>query len=118
MRVELSEDGWAELRDPAQLTNGQRKPLVKAIAALPTNPDGTPDLDRATPEKVLAIGETMLEVFVESWSFGPLPSDDPAILDDLKATDYDRLQHAAGQLMPQLVWSPQPGTDPTTPSPA
>lgn len=115
MRVELSADGWAELRDPATLTNGQRRPLMKASAELGVtqDEDGTANVDDVPAEKLLELGDVMLTAFISAWSFGPLPSEDPAALDNIPAHDYDRLQFAAGELMPQLVWNPEPGTDPT-----
>lgn len=116
MRIELANDGWAELRDPQTLTNGQRKPFMRLLAGLPTGKDGTPDMNAVDADTILSIGDTLLKAFLVEWSFGPLPAEDPAALDNLLAVDYDKLQVAAGDLMGELAPKEAAGDVPPTPT--
>lgn len=101
-RVELK-DGWAVLRDPDTLTNGQRKPFMRLLATMPTRPDGTPDISRADADKIFEFGEAILTAFITEWSFGPLPAEDPDALDNLPAVVYDGLQVKAGELLGEMI---------------
>lgn len=121
MRVELSRGQWADLRDVDELTNGQRRPFMLAVAELSAltepNVDGTPSLTGARePAKaaaaLLATGDALLGALVSAWSFElPIPSADPASLEAIPARDYDALQAAAQEAMPSVVGA----ADPTRP---
>lgn len=69
---------------------------------------------------VLKAGDVFITVMVESWTLDlPLPSEKPlhddngdligsAVLDELLAHDYDRLQVAAGSMINQTRWLGDP----------
>lgn len=92
MRVDLTDGQWAELRDPSRLTNKQRRPLqIAGLKIAKFDKDGTPtEVDTSDPVAVLDFGEALVLALVESWSFDkPVPSEDPASLDDMLGSDYD-----------------------------
>lgn len=143
-QVELENGQSATLRDPATLTNGQRRPIVLAsdrYRKAHLEPLVVRELQRAVAQKdeqrqsdllaaialgaddeteTLRVGEVAITVLVESWTLDlPLPIDNPTldddgniigskVLDDLTAWDYDRLQRAAGRLVPDLRWTEPP----------
>jgi hypothetical protein len=101
MRVELTDGQWCELRDPARLTNKQRRPLQTASLKLGKFDDQGESLgvDLSDPDAVLDFGEALATALVESWSFPtPVPADDHASVDDMLGTDYDLIVKGAMEL--------------------
>src|SRR5205814_9343096 len=92
MHIELENGQWVEFRDIEKLTNGQRKPFMRAIASLPTDAEGKPNLAATSGDQILAVGEALLVSLVESRSFGRLPGENADARDDPLAPDYDRPQ--------------------------
>lgn len=113
-RVELPDGQWAELREPASLTNGQRKPFMLAFTrAVQQSTSGTDESAAAT----LAVGDATIVVLIDSWSLDKkLPCDEPAVLDELDIGTYDTLAKACAALIPDLEQSLAPS--PPKPSPA
>lgn len=107
MRAELTNGQWAELNDPKTITNGERRPLMEAFDR---NRDVFDELGRVVREKSnIPITEASIRVLVTEWSFpGPIPSQDATALDNMLNEDYDRLAHACADLMPKMIWAPDP----------
>lgn len=140
IHVELENGKSAELREPATLTNGQRRPIVAAsrkFLNVDLDPQIRLELQRAVARKdterqnelltaiqigldesaPFKVGEVTITVLVESWTLDlPVPSEQPvhddqgvligsSVLEEISAWDYDRLQRAAGEILPQINWS-------------
>lgn len=86
--VELPSGATAVLRDPLTVTNRERKPILRALAA-----NGASD-----PLGNLDTADIIVRVMVESWSYPGkgIPSSLPAesCLDEIPAIDADRLRVA------------------------
>lgn len=109
MRLDLRDGSWVELRDPKELTNGQRKPFMRAIAVA----------NAEDADAVLRVSETACEVLITAWSFPfPIPSEKLESLDDLKALTYDEIVKACMTAMNTAVLSFEEESDPTEPSSA
>jgi hypothetical protein len=70
-------------------------------------------------EKGLSVIDAMVVLLVESWSFDkPIPSEDPAVLDDMPAKDYDALSTPAAAAMADLFpdFSANGHADPKVPT--
>ena len=104
MRIELPAGGWAELRDVESITERERRPLmVKASKA-----DGD-------YQKLEALADELLLMFVESWSYGDVTAD---TLLDVPSVAYSRLMSATpgmDELTPDFSASPDEES-PTGPS--
>jgi hypothetical protein len=133
-RIELSNSGWAELRDPAAVPVRLRRPVEKMLFDI-SQSNGTEalanaagDQEQAAAELVANIDGELFSKFndlndllilarVAAWSF-----DSPITLDsvlDLPASDYYLLQEVAAkditEMMPNFVQNTNPSS-PTLPS--
>jgi len=88
-RVELPSGGWAVLRDPATVTNKERRPILAEMARQEDRKDvpvGEQTLERLT------VAQKYVELLVKSWSLDiPVPREAPDWLDDIPALDLDFL---------------------------
>lgn len=106
-RLELPSGGWAEFRHPETMTNGQRKPLQRALFKAsqhaPTDGDGNPDLSKAEADEIIDITEAMVRALVSEWSF-EAPAGE---MDDIPATDADALMVRASDLLSEMAAEPE-----------
>jgi hypothetical protein len=108
--VTLPSGATVVIKDPSTLRVKDRKNVMKT-ADNATGGDLT---------KALALGDALVAMLVESWSFDLIP---PAIklesLDELTMTDYDALvehtKDAQKYLFPTLAETPQTEADPKAP---
>lgn len=97
MRIDLGGGDWADLKDPALVTNGDRK------AALAYYMSHTGDAEGVAPHAwagqcILLDG--YLKTMVENWSFEmPVPSTDVGVMDRLPLEKANRLYAAVQPLM-------------------
>jgi hypothetical protein len=101
IRIELLNDGWAELNEPEEITNGERKRAVVAYDA---------GIGLA---KDFAAWDVLLGAMVIGWSHNlPLPRDDRDSLDVIPMDDANRLYgHLRGvisRLFPSFAPVPDP----------
>ena len=119
MRIELPGNDWAELRDPATLTERQRRPVRAAVMAMSTGAMAA-SIDAAeatTADQAIAVAQAvtpadlavMVEVndlvavaMIEAWSFGEPPTSADALL-DLPGGTYDLLVAAVAEHMPAFM---------------
>jgi hypothetical protein len=133
-RIELSNSGWAELRDPAAVPVRLRRPIEKmlfdisqsnATEALANN-DGNQELavaeiaaniDSDLFEKFNDLNDLLILARVAAWSFDSAINLDAVL--DLPASDYQILQEATAkditQMMPNFAQS-NDANSPTLPS--
>lgn len=133
-RIELSNSGWAELRDPAAVPVRLRRPVEKMLFDI-SQSNGTEalanaagDQEQAAAELVANIDGELFSKFndlndllilarVAAWSFD-LPITLDSVL-DLPASDYYLLQEVAAkditEMMPNFVQNTNPSS-PTLPS--
>ncbi len=105
-RVDLPSGGWAELREPKGITNGQRKTVTRAWESS----------EGGDIQKAMDGVDAIIRLLVTSWSFDTtIPADNPAALDDLLAVDYDALFAVAKDAMTSLF--PNFDVDPDQGSP-
>ena len=108
--VKLPSGATVTLKDPATLRVKDRKNVMRSA----DNAEGG-DLTKA-----LALGDALIAMLVESWSFDLIP---PSIklesLDELTMTDYDALveytKDAQSYLFPNLAKTPEAEADPKAP---
>lgn len=80
-RIDLPSGGWAELRDPAEVKQKDRKKVLLALD----------EVDGAFAESFRS-AEMIVAIAVEKWSFDfPIPSVDLTSLDELSIPDSDAL---------------------------
>ncbi len=126
--IQLSADNWAELRDPRDISERLRRPIVRAITRVSREgwlaiqappeqgPDGNPLPPRLPAEDLEAFGEANdagIVALVKAWSY-PAPVSIDAVL-DLPAADYDRLRAAVAPLIGEMFTSFEPSQDPDSP---
>lgn len=102
MRVELENGAWAELKDPALITNGERKKAVAAWAS--GGGSKMSDFD--------AFDELLTACIVE-WSFPlPIPRADRSSLDEIPIADanalYDVMRPVVREVFPNFAPDPSP----------
>lgn len=107
--IKLPSGATVTLKDPTALRVKDRKKVLLASDAV-----------EGTLTKALALGDCLVAMMVESWSFdGPLPSKDLSALDELELPDYDFLveatSDAADALFPGLAKTIKNETDPNSP---
>ena len=108
--VTLPSGATVTLKDPSTLRVKDRKNVMKSA-------DNTVGGDLT---KALALGDALIAMLVETWSFDLIP---PAIkldsLDELTMADYDALvehtKDAQKHLFPNLAETPQSEADPKAP---
>jgi len=103
------EGGWVVLRDPKQVTERHRRPLITLITkALKNRNTDVNELDADTLEMYSEFNDGLAVALIESWSFGDEVSVD--VLLDLPASTCDALRllvaPLAGELMPNFEPSP------------
>jgi hypothetical protein len=109
-KVTLPSGATVTLKDPSTLRVKDRKRVMKTA-------DGAEGGDLT---KALALGDALIAMLVEEWSFDLLP---PSIklesLDELTMVDYDSLvkhtQDAQKYLFPNLAETPETEADPKAP---
>lgn len=114
MRVELPNDGWAEITPVEHLRNRDRKAVNKVIAV---------EVDLETNRRTVTAGmndditDAILCRVVEKWSLPfPPPVDDPDVLGELTLEQADALAEAIQPHLKALMSRPdtsEKGTDPT-----
>lgn len=93
MRVELPEGNWAELRDPADLYDEDRKAVSRHVV-VEYNDEAKTRIMRGETEDAMA--DALLERIVEAWSYTHLrvPSKAPSSLGKLKISHARALRDA------------------------
>ena len=98
--VKLPSGNTVTLKDPTSLRVKDRKRIIKAS-----------DSAQGELGKAIALGEELIAILVDSWSFDLLP---PSVkiesLDELEIADYDALIEASGDISKLLF----PGLAKTT----
>jgi hypothetical protein len=88
MRVELGGDDWADLKDPEQVTNGDRRHALSRFYAVMRDGETAWAAD-------MSLFDGYLEVLMEKWSLDlPLPGEDPSVMDRLSLDQSNRLYGA------------------------
>ncbi len=112
MRIELEHGQWAEFRDVEEIPNRDRK-QIEALYH-----------DESIPKSVIGmrLNHALLLWAVSGWSLTdpsgtprPLPRDDPGVLDEIRARDYDLLQKAADNAFPRMFMDFKVDPDPNPP---
>lgn len=119
MRLELPEGAWAELADPAKVTERKREParraFVQAAQAQANGGDAGPILDALKDA-----GNKVTVAQVTSWSFGEEVTPDALL--DLPGDAYDVLVKAAtdrvSELLPEFETVDEVPPDPKAPTPS
>lgn len=104
--IKLPSGATVTLKDPSKLLIKDRKKIIKAS-----------DSVEGEMSSAIALGEALISVMVEEWSFDLLPPSVKAdSLDALTPTDYDALQEACSEaqefLFPKLSKTPEADADP------
>jgi len=94
-KITLPSGGTVTLRDPSEIRYKDRKKVIRASES-----------ETGELSKALALGDALIAVMVEDWSFGIIPSVKIEALDDLTPADYDALVKETGNaseyLFPKL----------------
>lgn len=108
MRVELPGGHWADLKDPDDLVEGDRKAARKALA-VPLDDDGNMVINAGMGDMMT---DAVLAQVITGWSFEgrPIPSIVPGTLDTLSIAQARALRKAA-EPHHELFWGD--GGDPT-----
>lgn len=143
MRIELPEDNWAELRDPSEVPERLRRPIVECYSrvaketfnliesmgpdqiAKAVASDNPEDLDakayelyrQIPPAEKAALFETndhCINAMVKEWSF-ELPCTIDGVL-DLPHDSYDALKVACAPVVKDLFVKFSPSADPKSPT--
>lgn len=113
MRVDLPDNGWAEIAEPSELRNGDRKAVLKSLT-VEVGDDGKSILSLSYDDEMR---DALLRRIVRNWSLPfPLPKDDSASLDKLTIAQADALAKAIKPHMDLVNGVADPtkrGTDPT-----
>ena len=123
-KIELSNGGWAILRDPAAVSVKNRRPVEKVLmaigrgqakAALNQDPaTAASELDPAIVDQFYELNDLLIVARVESWSFDlPINVDS---LGDLVQDDYVLLQKVAAENVTSMVPNFGLSNDPTSPT--
>ena len=112
-KIELPGDNWAKLRDPDEVTERQRRPLVrlqrktllKATNSLEaSNISQREIMSRLSPEDYDALEEVddlVIQALVDSWSYDFPPNKEGAV--DLPGSARSVLLKACRPLLPRLL---------------
>jgi hypothetical protein len=123
-KVELSNGGWAILRDPAAVSVKNRRPVEKVLmaigrgqakAALNQDPaTAGSELDPAIVDQFYELNDLLIVARLESWSFDlPISVDS---LGDLVQDDYVLLQKIAAENVTSMVPNFGLSNDPSSPT--
>ncbi len=123
--VQLPDNAHALLRDPSQVSERLRRPIMSAVSRLASGVDVVGKSESEVGAEMLASGgmDTMNEVndllvvaLVESWSFPQSVSLEGVL--DLPGATYDALRAAVSPHMTAMMpdFSPQPDPAGATPS--
>jgi len=106
-RIDLPSGGWAELRDPIDVCERLRRPVVQAMGSLtkhdieqvsPESADGT---DPAVLARFQSLNDLVAVALVESWSFDAAVT--VANLQELPGRDYDAVLRAVSPMVSGLL---------------
>jgi hypothetical protein len=124
-KIELSNGGWAILRDPAAVSVRNRRPVEKALmsiargqakAALNQDPEIVgASIDPAIIDQFYELNDLLIVARVESWSLD-LPISVES-LGDLMQEDYAILQKIAAENVTSMVPNFGLSNDPSSPTP-
>lgn len=114
-RINLPSGGWIELRDPRELKARDKKAIIRNMQP----PDEAKPLGFA-----LDVADGLACMLIAAWEIpylpgAPLPSADPAQLDELTIPDYDAVMDAvrpAQELLFPRPATPDDHADPTSPT--
>lgn len=136
MRLELADDGWAELANPRKVSERKRR---RYIAAMTDFTSGTADLPRTAaqvdpvtgmtqpplPDPMYfngahmalsdALGDALILCLVNEWSYGEVSADKLA---DLPIDVFEPLMRRCRDLSPELTPDYSPDPDPKAPTAA
>jgi len=109
-KITLPSGASVTLKDPALLRVKDKKRVLKSS-----------ETEGGDLSKALALGDTLISVLIEAWSFDlPIPSVKLDSLDELEIQDYDALveatKEAQGYLFPTLSQTVENETDPKVPT--
>jgi len=94
-KITLPSGGTVTLRDPSEIKYKDRKRVIRASES-----------ETGELSKALALGDALIAVMVEDWSFGIIPSIKIEALEELTPADYDALvkatEKASEYLFPKL----------------
>ena len=115
-KVELSNGGWAILRDPAAVSVKNRRPVEKVLMAIGRGQaTAASELDPAIVDQFYELNDLLIVARVESWSFDlPINVDS---LGDLVQDDYVLLQKVAAENVTSMVPNFGLSNDPSSPTP-
>ena len=117
MKVNVT-GGWVELREPAEVPERLRRPLIQlTMAGVPLQPhfealqndpsSVDPEMFAKFMEYNADFGDVSVLALVKEWSFGPVTKDS---LLDLPSAAYDEIQKAVAPHITALL--PNFGVDP------
>lgn len=109
-KIDLPGGAWASLRDPAVVTERQRKPFVTAMGRA-SKFEGMDDSGFAA---ILDLQDSLVLALVDSWSFDAPVSADGML--DLPAQTVDALRRACQPFQAGLLPDFAPTPDPASPS--
>lgn len=113
MRVELG-DHYVILKDPMEVTNGERKEAVAAYSAAIADPAIV-----LAASRDFATFDALLKAMIIEWSYDmPLPKTDPASLDKLPINDANTLYEALRPMVALLFPDFSPNPNPKVPTAA
>lgn len=98
-RVDLPDGQWLELRDPAEVTERQRRPHLAAVSVYM----GTPDYSAARVDALRACNETAAIALINGWSFPEAVSAEA--MQDWPSLRYDQVMSVIEPLADGLKWS-------------
>ncbi len=138
IRVNLPSGGWADIRDVADVTERQRRPIKRAqsklgangefLAAVKAAQDLKGDETELTPaeQSEIAAGlgsafddleelnDLLVAALVAGWSYGDVVTADAC--QDIPGRDLDALREAVTPYMAQLMPGFEPSPDPDSPT--
>lgn len=117
MRVELGGSDWADLMEPGELRQADRRAVLKH-SMMEVDPEAGKATVRGDQDDVLR--EALLKRIMTNWSFPmPLPQQDPQSFGKLTLAQADALAEAVRPHMALIMGRIDPtekGSDPTTAS--
>lgn len=96
MRVDLGKERWAELVDPDEMSTGARMRVQEHLAEFR-------DENAHAFLVTLRMRRKLIAEVITEWSLDlPLPKGDPALLDEVPGSAFDRLKEATEGHMERL----------------
>lgn len=124
-RIELPHGGYCVLRDPDDITYGERRDLEKRNAKIGVRANivagaaGNIEVDaESMAEALVGSKEFGVTLFIAEWSYElPVPRTDPGSLLKIKPKDFDAISNVVEELIPQTFLQTEPTPDRASPTP-